>query len=222
MLRISFSQTAARLSLPLLAHIWQLFGAQRQRREILYFPFPVFCLHSVLGSRWRKTVRDWCQQSCSAPRWYDFLFSSPVCINMLSTSPCFSTLYSFKKKENLYLLLDLKTKHFHTPIAMETDIGMWDSCLLIAIRRHVIVHCCCLAPRFCPTPCDPADCSPPGSSGHEISRQEYWRGLSFPSPGDLPHPRIKPTSLALADGLFTTEPPGKPKLCINTMQNFSI
>ena len=40
-LLISFSQTAARLSLPLLAHIWQLYGAQRQRGEILYFPFPV-------------------------------------------------------------------------------------------------------------------------------------------------------------------------------------
>ena len=40
-------------------------------------------------------------------------------------------------------------------------------------------------------------------------RQEYWRGLPFPSPGDLPDPGVKPTSLALAGGLFTTEPPGK-------------
>ena len=41
----------------------------------------------------------------------------------------------------------------------------------------------------------------------EFSQQEYWSGLPFP-PGDLPNPRIEP---ALADGFFTTEPPGKPK-----------
>ena len=38
-------------------------------------------------------------------------------------------------------------------------------------------------------------------------KQEYLSGLSYPSPGDLPHPRIKCTSPALAGGFFTTEPP---------------
>ena len=44
-------------------------------------------------------------------------------------------------------------------------------------------------------------------------RQEYWSELPFPSPGDLPHPEIKHTSLAtpaLAGGFFANEPPGKP------------
>ena len=41
-------------------------------------------------------------------------------------------------------------------------------------------------------------------------RQEYWSGLPFPSPGDLPHPGIEPVSPALAGGFFTTEPSGKP------------
>ena len=43
-------------------------------------------------------------------------------------------------------------------------------------------------------------------------RQEYWSGLPFPSPEDLPNPGIEPASLtspALAGGFFTTEPPGK-------------
>ena len=40
--------------------------------------------------------------------------------------------------------------------------------------------------------------------------QEYWNGLPFPSPGDLPRPRIEPESPALAGRFFTTEPPGKP------------
>ena len=44
----------------------------------------------------------------------------------------------------------------------------------------------------------------------EFPRQEYSRGLPFPSPGGLPIPRIKPVSPAVAGGFFTTEPPGKP------------
>ena len=36
--------------------------------------------------------------------------------------------------------------------------------------------------QSCSTPCDPMVCSPPGSSVHGISRQEYWSGVPFPSP----------------------------------------
>ena len=51
-----------------------------------------------------------------------------------------------------------------------------------------------------------------------FSRQEYWSGLPFPSPGDLPDPGSKsapPVSPALAGRFFflTTEPPGKPIKC---------
>ena len=41
--------------------------------------------------------------------------------------------------------------------------------------------------------------------------QEYWSGLPLPSPGHLPNPGIEPTSPALAEGFFITEPPGKSK-----------
>ena len=44
----------------------------------------------------------------------------------------------------------------------------------------------------------------------EFSRQEYWKGLPFPPPQDLPDTRIKPRSPSLAGGFFTTGPPGKP------------
>ena len=47
-----------------------------------------------------------------------------------------------------------------------------------------------------------------------FSRQEYWNGLPFPPTGDLPDPGIEPVSPEMADGFFTTEPPGKP-LCIS-------
>ena len=46
-----------------------------------------------------------------------------------------------------------------------------------------------------------------------FSRQEYWSRLSLPSPGDLPDPRIKPTSFetpSLAGRFFNTTPPGRP------------
>ena len=41
--------------------------------------------------------------------------------------------------------------------------------------------------------------------------QEYWSGLPFPSPGDLPDPGIEPGSPALLADSLTSEPPGKPQ-----------
>ena len=43
-----------------------------------------------------------------------------------------------------------------------------------------------------------------------LSRQEYWSGLPFPFPGDLPNPGIKPRSLALQADSLPTELRGKP------------
>ena len=45
-----------------------------------------------------------------------------------------------------------------------------------------------------------------------FSRHEYWSGLPFPPPGDLPDPGIEPASLvslALTGGFLTTKPPAK-------------
>ena len=44
-----------------------------------------------------------------------------------------------------------------------------------------------------------------------FSRQEYWSGLPFPSPGDLPDPGIKPGSPTLEADALTSEPLGKPR-----------
>ena len=65
--------------------------------------------------------------------------------------------------------------------------------------------------QSCPTLCDPVDCSPPGSAVPEaplsmgFSRQEYWSGLPFPSPGDLPQPGIESGSPALQADALTSE-----------------
>ena len=55
----------------------------------------------------------------------------------------------------------------------------------------------------------------PGTAAHQAPlskgfyRHEYWSGLPFPSSRDLPKPETEPTSPALADKFFTTEPLGK-------------
>ena len=46
----------------------------------------------------------------------------------------------------------------------------------------------------------------------EFSRQEYWGGYLFPSPGDLSNPGIKPGSPALQADYLPSEPPGKPEV----------
>ena len=48
-----------------------------------------------------------------------------------------------------------------------------------------------------------------------FSRQEYWSGLPFPPPGDLPDPGIELRSPALQADALTSEPPGKPKAPLN-------
>ena len=53
--------------------------------------------------------------------------------------------------------------------------------------------------QLCLTLCDRVDCSPQIPLSVGFSRRDYWRGLSFPSPGDLPDPGIKPRSPALSE-----------------------
>ena len=80
----------------------------------------------------------------------------------------------------------------------------------------VICFLCVLFNQSCPILCDPIDCSLPGSSPlfMGFSKQEYWSGLPFSSPGDLPDPGIEPESPALQADSLPFEPPGKPMFSI--------
>ena len=69
--------------------------------------------------------------------------------------------------------------------------------------------CCSLVAKSCPSLLQPCGlyvaCQAPLFMG--FPRQEYWNGLPFPSPGDLPNPGIEPMSLkslTLAGRFFTT------------------
>ena len=61
--------------------------------------------------------------------------------------------------------------------------------------------------RLFATPWTVAYQAPPSMG---LSRQDYWSGLPFPSPGDLPDPGIEPGSPTLEAAALTSEPPGKP------------
>ena len=59
---------------------------------------------------------------------------------------------------------------------------------------------------MCLTLCDPVDCSPPGSSIHEILPVRILEWVVWPAPGELLNPGMEPISLkspALAGGFFT-------------------
>ena len=50
-----------------------------------------------------------------------------------------------------------------------------------------------------------------------LPRQEYWSGLPFPPPGDLPDPGIEPVSPALAGRFFTAEPPERTLITLSVV-----
>ena len=63
-------------------------------------------------------------------------------------------------------------------------------------------------------------CNPQTPLSMEFPRQEYWSGLPFPTPGDLPNPGTaltSPVSFTLAGRFFTTEPPGKFSLILQNL-----
>ena len=89
-------------------------------------------------------------------------------------------------------------------------------CIYIPVGMHVCVClyiCMCVCVCVCVCACSVV-CRAPLSM--EFSRQEYWHGLPFPTPGDLPNPGTEPmapATPALAGRFFTIEPLGKPFGC---------
>ena len=63
--------------------------------------------------------------------------------------------------------------------------------------------------QSCPTLCDPWTLAHQAPPSMGFSRQEYWSGLPFPSPGDLLDPGIEPRSPTLQTDALTSAPPGR-------------
>ena len=68
---------------------------------------------------------------------------------------------------------------------------------------------CVLVAQLCLTLCDPMDVATQVPLSVEFSRHEYWSGLPFPSPGNLPNPGTEPGSPALQADCLPSEPLAK-------------
>ena len=67
-------------------------------------------------------------------------------------------------------------------------------CVCVCVCVYIYIYiCCCLIAQLCLLFATPwTVSSPPGSSVMGLSRQDYWGGLPFPPPSDLPDPGIEP------------------------------
>ena len=99
--------------------------------------------------------------------------------------------------------------NFTSSISYRTDlfVGVWKK---VKSRSRVWLFV---------TPWTVAYQAPPSM---RFSRQEYWSGLPFPSPGNLPDPGIEPGSPAWEADTLTSEPPGKPVGVYSYSKNISI
>ena len=130
---------------------------------------------------------------------FSLLLSGPPGSGPLKDQHISSSLESFT--ESFFLSLPLLPTPTSGP-----DLLPFLSFLLLLTHIHLCMRACSLSA----TPWTAVHQSPPSK---EFSRQEHWNGLLFPLSGDLPYPGIQsasPSSLALVDEVFITEPPGNP------------
>ena len=119
--------------------------------------------------------------------------------------------------------------HKHAHIHMADSRHYQGHCIYIPTSSVHLHHCsvvcvvqCSVVAQSCPTLCNPVDYiaqQAPLSMG--FSRQEYWSGLPFPSPGDLPDLGIEPGSPASQADALPSEPPGKPYIFTCMSPNFT-
>ena len=92
------------------------------------------------------------------------------------------------------------------------------------VTRYLVLPRACLVSQLCPTLCDLRTVALQAPQFMGFTRQEYWRGLPCPPPGDLPDPRIEhtsPVSPALQGNSLPTEPSGKPSSATFTSRSYS-
>ena len=152
----------------------------------LNFPsIRVFSCESVFPIRWPKS---WCFSFNISPSneysglifrmdWFDLL---PV------QGPLKSLLHQHSSKASILWCSALPRGIFtHNPPVEAQYLNHWTA------KESL---CSCVRVQSCLTFCKPLDCRPPDSSVHGFFRTEYWSGLLFPPPRDLPDPGTEPAS----------------------------
>ena len=120
----------------------------------------------------------------------------------MKSAPAFLSLPSEKHYPFQGLIFQWQRKHQ----------SLYPECVVVAVKSLSCVRLLC----------DPMDCSPPGSFVHGISQARIqFPKLPFPSLGHIPRPGIKPMSPALAEGFFTSQPPGKPTMHLTLVLNLN-
>ena len=105
-------------------------------------------------------------------------------------------IYSLRNRD----IKDASKKVLEPKIHPSWDIRFQDP------SKSLITNSSCVYAQLCPTLCTPWTIARQTLLSLELSRQEYWSGLPFPLPGNLPHPGVELAHLvppALAGGFFT-------------------
>ena len=102
----------------------------------------------------------------------------------------------------------LRPLQVHKPCKLQMDLSKAGKAS--AASKQISMYPPCVHAQLCLMLSDPMDYSPPGSSVHRIPRQEYWSGLPFPIPRDLPDRDIKLRFLHWKAGILPLSLLGSP------------
>ena len=160
------------MGLQRIGHDWateQTNGNSAQRAGVVFFSGPQFPLCKTTESGYKSSSLN-----IYEPLFFVLYDRYVVSLDVLSV-------YLW-----VVLLLSSRWSSGHFP---SEDINLVIASASAVNLSHNRLRACSVT-QSCPTLYDPMDYSPPGSSVHGFSRQEYWSGLPFPSPGDLPDPGL--------------------------------
>ena len=111
-------------------------------------------------------------------------------------------------------LFSFNSKHFKISLPNSSLTHVKEVCCSVSgylkILQRSVGHGGGLVTKSCPTLGTPWTVAHQAPLSMRFSRREYWSGLPFPSPGDLPDPGNELGSPALQADSLPTEPPGKP------------
>ena len=126
-----------------------------------------------------------------------------------SLYPCFLVIYFGKFSINVHICAHIKVLCFRHSV-LQTDelrVRLFPQ-IRVCIYTHTTFYFVLvgLVAKLCLTLVIPWTVARQAPLSMGFSRQEYWNGLPFPSPGDLPNPGIEPRSPALQAESLPTEP----------------
>ena len=111
---------------------------------------------------------------------------------------------------NSFHLLTSKSQSIPSPPLLPLDNHKSLCCICESVSVSCVCVCVCVSCSVVSDSVTLLTVACQSSLSVEFSRQEYWSGLPFPSPGDLPDPGIEPRSPALQAGFsLLSDPPGK-------------